>query len=296
MNLTVGIFGDIELAKKLGKKGTENDLAIFNHASSEGVLTFVSPNSEKIQPLLQAIAMADVPVIVAKELTKEIGEIIIAIDAFDFKQGFIIGDKNLLQPIIKDTSIEKFEFVTEEQLRQELLKVNIHRNSDLLIPIDNYFKVKGVGTVILGIAKSGTLKKYDKVIVEPLGREVTVKGIQSQDKDFEETQPGMRVGLNLKDVEAEELKRGYVICREMKKTDKIKIRFRKNIFFKNELKQGMLVFVAVGLQVITSTIESVGDDIALSLVQPVACKEHQKCIIASQNETLPRIIGSGTII
>ncbi len=296
MNLTVGIFGDIELAKKLGKKGTENDLAIFNHASSEGVLTFVSPNSEKIQPLLQAIAMADVPVIVAKELTKEIGEIIIAIDEFDFKQGFIIGDKNLLQPIIKDTSIEKFEFVTEEQLRQELLKANIHRNSDLLIPIDNYFNVKGVGTVILGIAKSGTLKKYDKVIVEPLGREVTVKGIQSQDKDFEEVRPGMRVGLNLKGVEAEELKRGYVICREMKKTDSIKIRFRKNIFFKNELKQGMLVFVAVGLQVITSTIESVGDDIALRLVQPVAYKEHQKCIIASQNETLPRIIGSGTII
>ena len=77
MHITIGVFGDQELAKKLGKKGTTNDIAIYNHGSSEGVFTYVCPNSDKIQPLLQALNMIDLPVIVVNNLTKEIGEAII---------------------------------------------------------------------------------------------------------------------------------------------------------------------------------------------------------------------------
>ena len=87
MHITVGIFGDQELAKKLGKKGTTNDIAIFNHSSSEGVFTYVCPNSDKIQALLQVLNMIDVPVIVVNALTKEIGEIIVGIDEMSFEKG-----------------------------------------------------------------------------------------------------------------------------------------------------------------------------------------------------------------
>ncbi|MFH1106223.1 MAG: elongation factor Tu, partial [Candidatus Aenigmatarchaeota archaeon] len=74
MHLTIGVFGDQTLAQRLGKKGTTNDIAIYNHGDSEGVFTYVCPNSEKIQPLLQALNMADIPILVANDLTKEIGE------------------------------------------------------------------------------------------------------------------------------------------------------------------------------------------------------------------------------
>jgi selenocysteine-specific translation elongation factor len=292
MHLTVGIFGDSELAKKMGKKGTENDIAITNHASSEGVFTYVSPNSDKIQSLLQSIAMIDIPVIVAKELTKEIGEMIIAVDEYSFDKGFIIGNRDTLAPLIKGTSLEKFIFTTEEELREQLKGVKIERSDDLFIPIDNYFNVKGVGTVILGIAKSGIVKKYDKVMIEPLGKEANIKGIQSQDKDFEETQPGMRVGLNLKGVEADELRRGYIICKGMKKSDKFTLELKRNKFFKGELKQGIAVFVASGLQVVAAHIENL-EPFTVKLLTPVAYKD--KLIIASQTDTLPRIIGSGLV-
>jgi len=55
MHLTVGIFGDMELIKKLGKQGTVNDIALYNHGSSDGVFTFAGPNSpdNRIQPVLQ---------------------------------------------------------------------------------------------------------------------------------------------------------------------------------------------------------------------------------------------------
>ena len=137
---------------------------------------------------------------------------------------------------------------------------------------------------------------YEKVLVEPIGKEVMIKGIQSQDKDIEEAGAGTRVGLNLKGVEVDELKRGFVVCREIEKASEIKIKFNKNRFFKQEIKSGMQIFLSVGLQVVTCVIEAVGEDLKLKLNQEIAYRKNQRCIIASQNDILPRIIGSGIIL
>ena len=132
MHLTVGVFGTPErchaIAAGLAKKGTENDIVIYNHGSSEGVYTYVCTNPEpgkpqKVQPLLQALAMVDFPVLAISELTKDVGETIIAIDEMRFAQGFIVADAataDALKPMIKDTSLEGFEFVGEDALRQKI--------------------------------------------------------------------------------------------------------------------------------------------------------------------------------
>ena len=161
MHLTVGVFGDQEVAKRLGKKGTENDITIYNHGSSEGVLTYVCPNSEKIQPLMQVLNMIDIPVVVIRSITKEIGEMIVGVNEMNFKKGFIITDiKEDVQQFIKNTSLEKFEIVDEKDLRQRLLETEIERDDELTVYIDNYFKVKGIGTVILGIVKGGKISLH----------------------------------------------------------------------------------------------------------------------------------------
>jgi len=298
MHITVGVFGDQELAKKLGKKGTNNDIAIYNHSSSEGVFTYVCPNSDKIQPLLQVLNMIDFPVLVVSKLTKEIGEMIIGIDEMKFDRGFIITNiKDELQPLIKGTSLEEFKLIDEERLWPEILKMSIERKDDfLLIPIDNYFNVRGIGTVMLGIIKSGKINLHDKVMIEPLGKEVLIKGIQSQDKDIEEAPAGMRVGLNLKGVEADELKRGFVLCKKIEKSSELKIRFNKNKFFKQDIKKGISVLLSAGLQVVTCTVETIDNDLLLKSNQKIAYRKNQRCIIASQNDILPRIIGSGIIL
>ncbi len=123
------------------------------------------------------------------------------------------------------------------------------------------FDVKSVGTVILGIIKSGTVKKHDKVLVEPLGKEVMIKGIQSQDRDFDSAEAGMRVGLNLKGVEAD------------------------------ELKENDQVFVSSGLQAIAAKVKSV-DPLEVETENPVAYNKDTKFLIASTKQDLPRIIGS----
>ena len=192
-HLTSGIFGNAEfaasLAKKIAKPGTINDIAIYNHSSSEGVFTYVAVNSDKIQSLLQAINMIDVPIIAINELNAAVGEQIIAISEFGFDRGFVMLEnisEEQIKPLIKGTCIEKFVVVKDSnELIESLKKLKVERPvSDMVVPIDNYFDVKSVGTVILGIIKSGSVKKYDKVIVEPLGKEVSIKGIQSQDRDI----------------------------------------------------------------------------------------------------------------
>ncbi|MFH0928952.1 MAG: hypothetical protein V1818_01185 [Candidatus Aenigmatarchaeota archaeon] len=298
MHLTVGIFGDQELAKKLGKKGTTNDIAIFNHGSSDGVFTYVCPNSEKIQPLLQVLNMIDIPVLVVKELTKEIGETIIGIDEMNFGKGFIITElKENVKQFIKGTTLEKFEMIDENELRQKLIEVKTEDKSDsVLIPIDNYFNVKGIGTVVLGTVKGSNISLHEKLFIEPLGKEVTIKGIQSQDKDFKETELRMRVGLNLKGVDADEIKRGFVLCKGMEKSMEIKIKFKKNRFFKQELTKGASVLVSVGLQVVSFDVDNLGETLELKSNQNVAYRKNQRCLVASQNNAIPRIIGSGIIL
>jgi selenocysteine-specific translation elongation factor len=301
MHLTIGIFGTVEaaneIAKKIAKAGTKNDIAVYNHASSEGVFTYVCPNSDRIQSLVQSLAMAEIPVLVASEITKEVGESIIAIDAMGFEKGFIIASdstRDQLMNFIKGTSLEKFSFVDESNLRLEIMKINFQRSpGEILIPIDNYFNVKSVGTVILGIIKSGSLKKYDKLMVEPLGKEILIKGLQSQDKDLETAEAGMRIGLSLKGVEADELKRGFIICSSMKKSSEFTLKLKRNKFSKQELKQGMQLSLCIGLQYITSIVESAdGDIIKLKSLSPLAYTGKEKIIMASQTEALPRVIGS----
>jgi selenocysteine-specific translation elongation factor len=297
IHLTAGIFGNAEIAKKLGKEGTKNDIAIYNHGSSEGVFTYVAVNSEKVQTLMQVMNMIDVPVFAVNELNAQVGEQIVAAAEFGFSHGFFLLEgvvEDQVRPMIKGTSLEKFEFVSDTtELVEKLKKVHIERGNGLLVPIDNYFNVKSVGTVILGIVKGGTVNKYDKVMVEPIGKEVTVKGIQSQDRDIEQAGPGIRVGLNLKGIEADELKRGYIIGRA-EKAKSLKLVFHKSRYTKEQLRENDPVLVCSGLQVSAAKVKSV-DPLDLEFENTISYQKNTRFLIATTKQTLPRIIGHGTL-
>ncbi len=297
---TIGIFGNKDFMKKLGKQGTVNDIVIYNHADSEGILICVSPDlsGEKIQPLLQTINIIDAPVIVSDALTKELAEQIIALDAFGFEKGFIISSSDDLKKIIRGTSVENFEWVKDEtELREKIKHIQTHPlTDDIWIPIDNYFNVKSVGTVILSVIKGGTIKKYDKLTVQPINKEVIIKGLQSQDKNIEQASQGMRAGINLKGVNADEIRRGYVLCSSAMVSKDIIIKFTKNMYSKEPLKKDLQIFLSVGLQVIPGRIKSIEDlTVSIALEHPVAYISGQKCLLATTSHAMPRTLGTGII-
>ena len=300
MHLTVGIFGDMELIKKLGKQGTVNDIALYNHGSSDGVFTFAGPNSpdNRIQPVLQILSMIDVPV-VSGPVTKELAEQMIAIDSFGFPHGFLVAPSEDMRNLIKGTSLERFEILPDErELRERLKSVRAKPVTERVwLPIDNYFMVKSVGTVILAVNRGCPVKKHEKLFVQPLGKEVLVKGIQSQDKDIEEVEECMRAGINLKGVDTEELKRGFVLCKEASVSKSVRVRFQKSRFSKEAPEKGVQYYLSLGLQVIAGKIESVsGDELTLTLEQPAVFYPGQKCMLASTKPAMPRILGSGILL
>ncbi len=303
-HLTIGIFGSPELAKKMAKSGTINDLAIYSHASSEGVFTYVYPASEKLQPLLQCVHMIDFPIVVFKEVTKELGEQIVAVDAANFHFGIIASDgvpEEQIRQMTKGSSLERFAIVPAEpaEIRQQMQKFQPKRDTEapVWMPLDNYFDVKGVGTVVLTIAKSGKVRKYDNLRIEPLGKEIMVKSMQSQDKDIESAEAGMRLGMSIKGADSAELKRGYVLCKSAKVAKELKISYHKSRYTKEEISKGGQVFICAGLQVIAGKVSDTDGSFAgIVLEHPIAFQENEKILIGSTKPSLPRVIGSGKII
>ncbi len=301
MHATIAMFGDLEFLKKFGKSGTENDLIIRNQAESGHILTFVAPNSDKVQPLLQAAAMADYPVVVVNDITADIGEVLILLNEMDFSSGLIVTDffEEKIRELIKDMNIKNFEFVRKDEIivREKIFALSIVRpNEPAIVTIDNYFPVKGVGTVILGLVKSGQVKQYDSMTIYPIKKEVTIKSMQSQDRDVKETESGQRIGLAIKGVETDELKRGYIFSdAEIKCEKTFDVNVRKCKYSKFTFEKGKRLMVCIGQQVIGCEIKSVeANKIQIELDSPIAIYI-DKCILAT-SDLSQRTIGSGKIV
>ncbi len=306
MHLTVGVFGDPDFAKELGKKGTEADLRFYNHGDSSGVLTFVEPATEKVATLIQAIGMVDVPVIIVNAITKEIGEILIACDNARFEKGFLIVGEDLspeqVKPLISGSSLEKYEIVEKDAvaLREKLKGMGVEENDKpVRILVDQAFVVKSVGTVVLGIVKQGKVKAYENLVAEPAGTKVLVKSIQSQDKNIQEAVTGTRVGLSVKGPDVSDLGRGTIICPEgsIKKGKDVTISFEKDKYFSDPVDVGKVMFLSVGVQVTTATVTEVnGENLKLSCEHEVAYDPEQKVVLAKTDQKMPRIIGHGKLL
>lgn len=79
--------------------------------------------------------------------------------------------------------------------------------------VDRVFAPKGSGTVVTGTLTDGSLAVGDSVVVQPLRREVRVRGIQTHGRTVESIEPGHRVALNLSGVEHGDVRRGHAVVR-----------------------------------------------------------------------------------
>lgn len=87
-------------------------------------------------------------------------------------------------------------------------------DSPFMMPIEDVFSISGRGTVVTGRVDRGILKAGDQVEIVGLhsdGREVVVTGTQAFHKDVPEARAGMNVGLLLRGVKRDEVRRGQVI-------------------------------------------------------------------------------------
>ena len=158
------ILGEQSIANDFGKKGTTTDLTLYDRKESNVIRTWIVANGfpDKIQPLLQAISIAEYVIFYVGVLDKFTGEQIIALDSLGKEHGILSHtydvDETRLNTMIKGTVLENYKIVQSSALKDEMLKFPpLEDSGETSIVIDHCFDVKGVGTVALAKVLSGKL-------------------------------------------------------------------------------------------------------------------------------------------
>ena len=317
------LLGDTTIANELGKKGTSSDITIYDRKTNDKIISYCFPNTypEKLQPLLQSIAMSNYAIINISKLDSFLGEQLIAVDIFGIKNGFIIYgyeiDVEKVKNIMKNTGLSSFQILDSlEQLKNRIAEMESKTETEketetdlevkgdeslqppkACIVVDHVFDVKGVGTVVLGTVKQGEIKTYDELVLSPSSKTVVIKSIQMHDDPVNISKKNSRVGLAIKGSSAKDISRGDVITSPgfaKIAAAEFQLRFIKNPYFKEEISETQNYMMSVGLQIRTVKIKVMPDSIlSISFEKPLAFVKKDLCILFKPDSKGMRIMGHG---
>jgi selenocysteine-specific translation elongation factor len=303
-NLNVALLGSAGYGRNLGKKGTESDITFYNLKKGDDTVTFVEPSSypEKFSSLFYSLSNADYTLFVVSEIDAYFGEMLLAIHYMDIERtAFVLQNYHTAEEIetfLEEIPLRKYEFFEDEPgiIREHLLdiagRMEGREEEEGTVSIDHFFNVKGVGTVALGNVVRGSIRKHDDAMLLPLKREVHIRSIQKHDDDFEVASKGDRVGLALKNVESEELKRGDVITTEnLSMSQEIKIELRKNRYWKGEVKDNTVFHIGHWMQFLPARMK---DDV-VHAYKPLVYGGHARMLVTHLDAGIPRIVGVGVV-
>jgi len=294
---------DAEFARRIGKKGSESDFTIYNCKEGGRVLCIYHANKypERVQPLLYCLSLCDIAYLRPSSIDKHTGEMIVACAVFGRKL-LVLADrvgKEDIEPLLKAAGVKDYEFFEGDAnaLRERLLEAGSLRKGDgkTEVVIDACFPVKGIGTVALGIVQQGTVAVHQRLALLPSGKTSEVKSIQVQDEDAKEAEASSRVGLSLRDLEADEVERGEVAAEErLAPASRVEAEVSLTKFYKGDLcslqffAHSLLRFVACKAKRLEA------GKYELELAQPLVAQQGEE-IYLFLAEAMPRIVGSARI-
>ena len=121
--------------------------------------------------------------------------------------------------------------------------------------------MKGVGTVILGVVRRGTLHSHDRLRLWPTAKVIDIRSIQVHDVDRKEAECGERVGIALKGVDVDEIVRGQVLAPEGALSEGTELGgspFQRCRYYRGDAGVGAAVHLSHGLQVVPAEVGEIG--------------------------------------
>jgi selenocysteine-specific translation elongation factor len=264
------------IGQALGAPGTKSDILFFNRLNEEAGHVFCAMTPidypDKIKPFLQVLKISDIHLLVIDlelGLNATVGEILIGMDLYHqlFKTECLvvlagISSKNKwkleqieneVENILNSTSLKGTEIFKlndkedYETLKQKIVELGLRLPDPELemapyskILIDHVFPVKGIGTVILGIVKRGSINTRQLVELigyegPSAGKKIIIRSIQKHDREFKVAHEGDRVGLALKgNISPNDISRDNIIVSQgrFKHEKEIKAKVYLNQFYK----------------------------------------------------------------
>jgi len=80
----------------------------------------------------------------------------------------------------------------------------------LRIPLQDVYKIGGIGTVPVGRVETGVLKPNMVVTFAPAGVTTEVKSVEMHHEQLQQAVPGDNIGFNVKNVAVKDIRRGFV--------------------------------------------------------------------------------------
>ena len=270
-NLNVAVLGAPDYSKDLGKKGTASDLTFYNLKKADTTVTFIEPTRfpERLAPLYYAVSMAQKALLIVDQINPAFGEIVIMLDCIGLREGIVILknyiSREQIAPLIKGTVVDGYEFIEEDKnlLRERLLEdaakvISPQDAATGTLPVDHFFNVRGIGTVVLGSLAEGSLKKHDVLMVLPGEKTAQVRSIQKHDQDFDTAGVGERTGIALKGIEVEDLDRGTILTNDktIKQVSALQARAKLVKYWPAPLKEGMVLHIGHWMQQVPARVEA----------------------------------------
>ena len=301
-SINCAVFNEA-LAKELGKNESESDLGFFHRKHSEKQLCFILPKGfpEKANSLLQTLHLSHTVLLYVNSIDAFFGEIVVAINLFEKKSGFVVfsdsADQELFKQVIKGTVVEAFEVIKKEEILDKIGAIELTpKKGNPVIDLDGMFNVRGVGTVAIGFVAQGIVKKFDKLKLFPSKTEVLIKSVQKHDKDVTEAFYGDRVGFAVKGFDADNFSRGMLLSTEdeFSAGKELEIGFEKSSFFKKELEEEMQLHVQCRLQLVGCRVKSL-NPLKIEASKEITVRKDEPITLIDINSK-PRVIGKGKII
>ena len=205
--------GRENFCKSIGKKGSSDDFTFYNTSYQGKLIHLFEPSGypEKVDALLDPLSLSDFVVFAVDELNAEFGEQVLLLDLAG-ANGVFVTQLDVSQ-YIKGTALEKWPVVSAEEAKRIVLDEwkPPERQGDAVVFVDHSFEVKGVGSVLLGVVRTGRIATHDKLVCNPQGGELEIRSIQKNDVDEKEGFSTDRVGLGIKGLTSKDVQRGTVL-------------------------------------------------------------------------------------
>ena len=333
--LNVAMFGSDELAKSIAKATDQRDVHTYVHKEYQDevakIISIIRPARypERLRPLLNAISAGRVGIIEVNSVDATLGEVLVAFASSSINLGLVVInppsgewiDEEVVKKMLAQAGLSKWKFITNdgvevrnalyqlmEEIEQELVN---SADSQLVVSIDQYFNVKGIGLVAIGYVQSGTINVHDELHILPAKASGNTKSLQVMDDDVKQAKSGDRVGIAIRGAKDDSLNNGSIIVKpavDDKKTNThiplsvvehklSELSIKQSPFQKRILAEGDVIHISVDLQFTVGRVKSVNNTkVQVEWESPVYIRrENPASAIIAQLDSKPRIIGSAVI-
>ncbi len=291
----VSILLDEELANFIGKKGSANGITFFNRKSGDDVIVVLFPTNpaEKPYGIAESILVSEQIILSTKNVDKDLGEAIVAASLSGKK--VLFTDDNDVSKLLPQGTLSDSPVISRDKLLETILAFKADGASDTLrIDIDKAFPVNGVGTVVLGVVISGTVKVHD-TLHHTSGKECSVRSIQSQDVSVQSAGPGTRVGLAMKGIDHDEMDKGDVLSTSpIRKVGKLTATVHSSPIAKESIHEGATYTLASNFSHSVVKVASIsGESVTFDLEKPLPIAKGDGILL--MRSQVPRVFASGTV-